>query len=86
MNVTLSPEFERYIEQKVRDGQYPSAREILQDALRLLKEQEEEQQKLEELRREIRIGLDQADRGEVALLDMEAIKAEARRRFESRNR
>jgi len=37
----------------------------------------------EELRREIRIGLDQIERGEVALLDMAQIKRKARTQKEA---
>lgn len=35
----------------------------------------------EELRREIGIGLDQANRGDLALLDVQAVKREVRRRL-----
>ncbi|MEK7677202.1 MAG: hypothetical protein AAB676_15345 [Verrucomicrobiota bacterium] len=38
--------------------------------------------RLAELKRDIAIGIEEADRGEVAPLDIEAIKAEGRRRLE----
>lgn len=81
MDVALNPRLQSFLERKMGSGNYQSVDEVVEEALQLLMEREE---KLEDLRREIQIGLDQAARGEVAPLDMEAIKAEARRRFESR--
>ena len=40
-------------------------------------------QQLETLRRDIAVGLAQADRGELAPLDMDAVKREARQRLAS---
>ncbi len=40
----------------------------------------------EQLRREIKIGLDEIERGEVAPLDMAEIKRKARARFEAESR
>lgn len=40
----------------------------------------------EQLRREIKVGLDEIERGEVAPLDMAAIKRKARARLESESR
>lgn len=39
------------------------------------------QKRLDELRREVAIGIEEADRGELYPLDIEAIKAEGRRRL-----
>jgi antitoxin ParD1/3/4 len=65
MNVSLTPELEKLIHKKVKSGLYLSASEVVREALRLLDERDKLQaMKLEELRKEIRIGLDQADRGE----------------------
>jgi len=70
MNVSLTPELEQYVSKKVESGLYQTASEVIREALRLLKEREElHQKKLEELRREIQIGIDQADRGELSPLD-----------------
>jgi antitoxin ParD1/3/4 len=70
MNVSLTPELERYITQKIESGLYQTASEVVRAGLRLLKEKEElHQQTLEELRREIQIGIDEADRGELSSLD-----------------
>ena len=65
MNVSLTPELEELINQKVDSGLYHSASEVIREALRLLKEQDELRQfRLEQLRKEIASGLEQLDRGE----------------------
>jgi len=70
MNVSLTPELEQYVSKKVESGLYQTASEVIREGLRLLKEKEElHQKKLEELRREIQIGIDQANRGELSPLD-----------------
>jgi antitoxin ParD1/3/4 len=62
MNVSLTPELERLIHTKVESGLYLSASEVVREALGLLEERDMLQtMKREELRREIQIGIDQAD-------------------------
>jgi antitoxin ParD1/3/4 len=75
MNISLTPELERYVNGKVDSGMYHSASEVIREGLRLLREKEElHRTKLEELRREIQIGLDQAERGQVSPLNEETLK------------
>jgi antitoxin ParD1/3/4 len=82
MNVSLTPELERLVNDKVATGLYTSASEVVREALRLLKEQDEIRTvTLQELKRDITAGLDQLDRGQSAALDMAAIKAKARNRM-----
>ena len=82
MNVNLTPELERAVREKVDSGLYNSASEVVREALRLMKERDALQQiRLEELRKEIRAGIAQADRGELSDLDIEQIKAEGRERL-----
>lgn len=79
MSVPLTPELEQLIRQKVETGLYRSASEVVREALRLLEERDRLQApRLEELRREIRVGIDQADRGE--LLDGPKVFDELRRK------
>jgi antitoxin ParD1/3/4 len=66
MDVLLTPDLERYVQGQVDSGQYPTASEVIREGLRLLKERD---QQLQELRREIQIGIDQAARGEVSRFD-----------------
>jgi antitoxin ParD1/3/4 len=66
MNVSLTPALERIIQEKVKSGLYNSASEVIREALRLLEEQDRlRQMKLETLRKEIAIGIEQADRGQL---------------------
>ena len=59
MNVNLTPELEEMVRAKVSSGMYTSASEVVREALRLMDEQDRLRQlKLEELRREIRKGLE----------------------------
>ena len=44
----------------------------------------DEAKKLEDLRRDIQVGLDQIDRGEIVALDMDEIRAEIRTRRATR--
>ena len=40
MNVSLTPELESWVDERVRSGRYASASEVIREALRLLEEQE----------------------------------------------
>jgi len=63
MNVSLTPELEKLIEEKVKSGLYNSASEVVRAGLRLVQQQDEmHQAKLAELRREVQIGINAADR------------------------
>jgi len=65
MNVSLTPELEALVAQKVESGRYTSASEVIREALRLLEEQDQIRQKrLAEVGRKIDKGLAQLDRGE----------------------
>jgi len=41
MNVSLTPELEKFIEEKVETGLYNNASEVIRESLRLLKEHDE---------------------------------------------
>lgn len=70
MNVSLTPELEKFIHDKVASGMYSSASEVVREAIRGLHERDLlDQIKLEELRKDIQIGLDQLDRGEFVRFD-----------------
>jgi antitoxin ParD1/3/4 len=65
MNVSLTPEFERFVEDKVKSGDFGSASEVVRAGLRLLKEHDAEHQaRLEALRQAVGEGLEQARRGQ----------------------
>ena len=86
MNVSLTPELEQLIHKKVETGLYLSASEVVREALRLLEERDRIQAlRFEEVRKEIQIGIDQADRGEVAPLDVQGTLAKVRGRRRNAN-
>ena len=65
MNVSLTPELERWVSSRVEGGRYRSASEVVREGLRLLQEREEEHRaRLEALRHDVRVGLDELERGE----------------------
>jgi antitoxin ParD1/3/4 len=64
MNVSLTPELEKLVNEKVQSGMYTSASEVIREGLRLLQEREEFRRiKYEALKRDIREGLDELDGG-----------------------
>ncbi len=66
MNVSLTPDLEELVQQKVKSGRYQSANEVVRAALQLLEQQDMQlQMRLEQLRREVAIGIEQSERGEV---------------------
>ncbi|MCA1624062.1 MAG: type II toxin-antitoxin system ParD family antitoxin [Acidobacteria bacterium] len=78
MNVSLSPELENLINEKVKSGNYNSASEVVREALRLLKEQDELKQiRREELRREVMKGVEEIRRGKGVVYDSAEELAEA---------
>ena len=59
MNVSLTPELDRYVSSKVQTGRYNSASEVLREALRLMQEKDEIRElQLAEARLKIQNGLD----------------------------
>ena len=61
MNVSLTPELERVVNEKVESGMYQTASEVVREALRLLKERDEARA---QLRADVQAGFDQLARGE----------------------
>ena len=79
MNISLNPHFEELIKAKVDSGLYNSVSEVVREALRLLEERDQLRSiRLEELRREIQLGLSS---GESTILDIEELKALGRQRL-----
>ena len=64
MNVSLTEEMVRFVEEEVAGGDYVSASEVVRDALRVLKhDRDVEANKLRILREEVAKGIDDADNG-----------------------
>ena len=60
MNVSLTPELEHLVNEKVNSGLYQTASEVVREALRLMKERDD----LTRLRADVRTGFDEVARGE----------------------
>jgi antitoxin ParD1/3/4 len=79
MNISLTPQLEELVKKRVESGLYGSASEVMREALRLLEERDRiHAMRLEELRAEIKKGLDS---GEATPLNIGSIKARGRRRL-----
>lgn len=79
ININLTPQLEALVREKVASGLYNSASEVVREALRLLEQQDQLRAiKLEQLRQDIREGIESGPAGE---LDMEAIKLRGRERL-----
>jgi antitoxin ParD1/3/4 len=85
LTVTISPELAKYVEEKVSTGQFATPSEVIDDALRLLKTQETwSAADVEELRREVAIGIEQLDRRDSGPWSADEIKSDGRRMLASR--
>jgi len=83
MNLSLPPQLEELVRQKVESGLYTCASEVVVEALWLLDARDRLRElKLEELRKEIQKGLDS---GPAVPLDFEKIKARGRKRLAEQN-
>jgi antitoxin ParD1/3/4 len=73
MNVSLTPELERFVQERVQSGEYASSSELVRDALRLVQERELQRQeriaKLENLRALIEEGHNDFESGRVFRYD-----------------
>jgi antitoxin ParD1/3/4 len=87
MNVSLTAELEELVNQKVKSGLYTSASEVIREALRLLKEQDQLRNfRLAELKKEARKGTAQLDKGQYRTFAspdeiLSHVKAEGRKRL-----
>jgi antitoxin ParD1/3/4 len=88
MNILISDRLLELIEQKIASGQYRSADDVIESAMRLLDERDKA---IESLRRDVQRGLDQLARGDYEEYTDETLgqlfdelEAEAYRELDSR--
>ncbi len=83
MKISLTPELERRIAEKVESGLYGTASEVVREGLRLLFALDETREQLaQRLRADIQLGLEALDRGEA--ISSDEVFAEADKRIEAR--
>ncbi|ARM13430.1 MULTISPECIES: type II toxin-antitoxin system ParD family antitoxin [Rhizobium] len=79
LTVSLPDELASYIKKKIDSGGYSSSSDVVSEALRLLEERDSaKDREVERLRNAWRDGMQS---GDFAPLDIDAVKAEGRRRF-----
>ncbi|MGB3652664.1 MAG: type II toxin-antitoxin system ParD family antitoxin [Rivularia sp. (in: cyanobacteria)] len=65
-SISLTPELEQFIQSQIASGKYSSTEEVITAGIKLLEERENIYQgRFEELKREIAIGVEASERGEV---------------------
>lgn len=88
MNVSLTPELEKFVQEKVESGRYTSASEVVREALRLMEKRDqrlaEREKALQAFQAELDRRMQEADAGgwidgEEAFASLRA-KSEARRK------
>ena len=78
MNITLSPEQEKFIQSQIARGKYTNIQQVIDSALKLLETQDQNyEQWLDETRQKVKVGLEQLERGdkvdgEVVIAQLEA--------------
>lgn len=80
MHISLTPELETRVKQKVASGEYNNASEVIRDALRFWEKNEDlvQHMKLEMLRERLSLGARQAEQGEFLDQSVSDIITEAR--------
>ena len=77
MHLTLTPELDRMVGEKVASGLYESPSEVVREALRLMLERESA---LDWLRREARLGFEQLEAGEALDITREEFMSQMHQR------
>lgn len=85
MNVSLPPEFEARVRQRVESGMYGSASEVIREALRLFEAYEQvKTAKLDSLRQDIAKGLSDVKKGRAKEVDFGNLKQQGRKLLRTR--
>ena len=85
MNISLPPELEARIRQRVESGMYGSASEVIREALRLFDAYEQiKTAKLDSLRQDIAKGLNDAANGRAKEIDFASLKQQGRQLLKTR--
>ncbi len=90
--IQLPDELSQFVNQSVRSGGFHNADEFFISVVSMYKDQVEEclseadQTKLETLRRDIQVGIDQLDRGEASEMNWDEFFAQSHRSYAERHR
>ena len=84
MTITLTPDLQAIVEEKMRSGQFANIHDVVQAGLRLL--DDDDLAKFKDLRAAIAHGIDQANRGELAPLEpMQSLEKVLHRRSHAKS-
>jgi putative addiction module CopG family antidote len=87
MNVNLHPDIEKFVDEKVKTGQYRTPEEAVNGLLARVRDQESlSEDEIADLRREADQGIAEADRGEFLEFTAEDVIAERRAAFVARSK
>ncbi|MCR4298895.1 MAG: type II toxin-antitoxin system ParD family antitoxin [Gallionella sp.] len=85
MNVSLPPELEARVRQRVESGMYGSASEVIREALRLFEAYEQvKAARLDSLRQDIAAGLNDAKSGRIKEINFANLKQQGRQLLKTR--
>jgi len=85
VNISITPELDAFLQERVKSGRYQTTSEVVREALRLLERQERElEQSLSRLKTKLANGAAEAERG--ALLDGDQVFDELKEMIEERRR
>ena len=83
MDISFTPELEQFIQSQVASGKYASAEEVILAGVKLLEQREcIYQGRFEELQREIMVGVEASQRGEV--IDGETVFHQLKQKLQQR--
>ena len=83
VNVSITPELDRFLRNRVKSGRYQTTSEVVREALRLL-ERHERDEAFHQLKAKLKRGASQAKRGQ--LLDGDEVFEELREMIDERRR
>ena len=74
-NIALSPQLDKFIQNKIESGRYQSASEVVREGLRLLEEREQDRKAaLADVRKKIAVGYAQIRKGDTVDPDEVLVK------------
>jgi antitoxin ParD1/3/4 len=85
VNISITPELDTFLQNRVESGRYQTTSEVVREALRLLERHEQEREEaFHQLKAKLERGAGQAERGE--LIDGDEVFDELREMIEERRR
>ena len=75
MNISLTPQLEKLVQERVKSGRYTSASEVIREALRLMESHDRAVDRgLVQLHTEVAAGLRELDEGKASPFDADAVE------------